>query len=335
MDDGTRALSTISLHACCMLHQGVTSGVVYRMPGEGGMEVGATAPPGALTVARFVAAEDERDGLRRAAPAPPPWLFVVLPLGTVALAWQGGAATGWVRRRWLPGVNAPSLRLAALRCMKQAFAGLRRRTDAGRRELAGVLLLLRDGGVRHSVYRGRSDRVSVEPYCAGRRRSAVPEVADPRTQRVLGEWHTHPTMPGLDLLPPSAADLYQLALAAAKGELNLSYVLAPEGLYECRVDPALGAAVLREFEDFLRHHHYPPARIRRVVGGCEQPLPPQVERLHRRTGGLPALAGLLSLPTTAFHDLTARRSESLKARLGAYLACMRTELGIHIEFHPM
>lgn len=73
--------------------------------------------------------------------------------------------------------------------------------------------------------------------------------------------HTHPRETGFDMVPPSAADLFQLTLSAGSGfpscvcllsvwgggvetrgckrNHNLSYVVAPEGLYECRTEPWL------------------------------------------------------------------------------------------------
>jgi proteasome lid subunit RPN8/RPN11 len=72
---------------------------------------------------------------------------------------------------------------------------------------------------------------SSQPFCNAHRTCKVKE--NQEGQIILGEFHTHPKSPTMNMTPPSDADLYQLLLAAHKGQHNMSCVFTPEGLYIC------------------------------------------------------------------------------------------------------
>lgn len=100
--------------------------------------------------------------------------------------------------------------------------------------------------------------------------------------------------------PPSAADLYQLALAAAKGQHNGLYVLAAEGTYFCQLLPSLLHRILPEMQTFLRHYGHSPREADKAIATCVQPRLHHAQRLRHQ---IPHLWELLSKPTQAYKSL--------------------------------
>lgn len=209
------------------------------------------------------------------------------------------------------------------------------RTHREGRELAGVIVRsVRTQTIQLREYTGNTaDLTSVEPFCGGRRAGSSKEV-NGQEEEVLAEFHTHPMLAaqGLDIAPPSAQDLYQLALACAKGEHNCSYVVAPEGLYACRILPGMSDAIVENLRSYLRLNKYSDRRIQGVISGCEQP---RLSIAKSYKAKIPHLWKILNEPAESFHRLTRTPTPSAKRMERIRTFCQEmAAMGLDIEFTP-
>ena len=116
-------------------------------------------------------------------------------------------------------------------------------TNDENREMAGLILIggswifffrevprLRTSGtpsgIRFQWFTQGGTATSIPPHCGGARERKYRVPGRRAHEVLLGEYHTHPSVFGCDIAPPSAADLYQLLLACYKSEHNLAYVVA-------------------------------------------------------------------------------------------------------------
>ena len=285
-----------------LLAEGGGAGCVRRGGPPGGFTLAACDRPARGAAAYVVAGDGAAPG------APPPgagtW-FVVRP---AVVERHRRAAGGGAPRRVAryPGLHAPALRAAVDGAVRAAARGLNADCERAGTELAG--LVVRDrrgpGPPRLTRWAGPAEALSVAPHCAGHRGGAgvapAPPEYDPADAELLAEFHVHPRVPGSPFAPPSAADCYQLVLAAAKGEHNAAYVVAPEGVYACSADPVVARVVLEELRLFLDLNGVEPHTQAAAVRRCEQPIP---GLLARHGAAVPHLLALMRAPALAYRDL--------------------------------
>lgn len=234
--------------------------------------------------------------------------------------------------RRLPGIYSHALLRQVWAAVVQNRPALMRRTDETHAEQAGLILLdERTHTVTLRRFEGPGKHTSVEPHCRGRRADGRPS----KPFLVIGEFHTHPQIPPADIAPPSMADLYQLALSAGMREHNLSVVIAPEGVYACRIEPRRYEPLMAEIHRFLRENNMTHRRIETTLNACEQPIFSRVN-----AASTPLLHSLLSLPGAWFRDLMGPVSpdgkhQSRAERIATFVRCCREHLGIHIQFKAM
>lgn len=225
-----------------------------------------------------------------------------------------------------PGLICPKT-LSSMHAIMQARAPeLRNITHSRQQEQAGVLLW-KQGQVVFQMYEGPSQMYAVEPRC-GNQRGDAPLRPD---ETLLAEFHTHPSIPGLsiDVAPPSGPDLYQLALAAAKGEHNCLYVVSSEGTYVCRLMPSLCHRILPEMRSFLLHYGHNEREVEVALKKCVQP---RVHLAHRVRNMVPRLWELLEAPTRVYRGL-ANHTGSRDARILHFCESMKP-LGLCVTFLP-
>ena len=153
-------------------------------------------------------------------------------------------------------------------------------------------------------------------------------------ETLLGEFHTHPPIPDrpdVDFSPPSAADLYQLVVAAAQGVPTWTFVVAPEGTYECSAAPRTYTLFWDELRRFYDKYDHTPQQTHAALSTCRQPVE---EYVDPRDPGQRCLARLHARPTQLFHHLIARRDLDVKAKVAHFAARIAAELAIDIRFTP-
>ena len=103
---------------------------------------------------------------------------------------------------------------------------------------------------------------------------------------------------------------------------NVSFVLAPEGIYQCSMDPPTYERFMNDFYVFLGDNHTHPDRIKAIYRACEQPIFDLVD--EERT---PYLYALMIRPRRWYRDLTRTASQSSKSkRIERFVRCCRDQL---------
>lgn len=277
--------------------------------------------------------------LRDGDPAPPDGsddgdpLYVIRP-SLVEARHPVDAGPGRTAR--YPGLHCPALCQAVHTLVLQAAPGLLRDSVAAGTELAGLVVRRRPAG-RPSLTRfaGHAEALSVAPHCNGRR--GVRGELDPQLEELLAEYHVHPNVPGTHFAPPSYADLYQLMLAAAKGEHNCSFVVAPEGVYACSMAVDDSQRVLEEVRVFLRVNRYDEGASEGAIQLCEQPRLDLAARLRDQ---IPHLWALLHEPAQEYKALERAALDAPGQRPcpaeSARTFCQRVgSLGLRVQFLPL
>lgn len=332
--------SWLLLHASCYLAAGMKDGVIFVSQNGTSRDIRSEriAPPDAAIVARFVCEEDPRSRRPPSSSAHPPEyviarhrLIVPSPTPLKLPEWATLLSLKAARYTSLPGIYDDSLWREVWRVVMEADPELMWRTlDSGLEQTGLVLYQEQTHTVSLRLFQGHAEHMSVEPHCRGQRGDGPP----PESHTLIGEFHTHPKIPPADIAPPSAADLYQLALSAGMREHNLSFILAAEGVYACHMEPRYYEPLMTEVHEFLKENRMSHRTIRSTLNACEQPI---LERVRRDT--TPLLHTLLSEPGRWFRDLMRPRdkednpSDRLK-RIETFCTCCRTHLGIHINFRP-
>ena len=226
----------------------------------------------------------------------------------------------------------PSLVQKTLSCMLRSAPDLFQVTQRKRREQGGVLVR-RAGRVFLRAFRGPSQPLSIPPACGLHRaiQHGLPlEVR--KGEDLLGEYHTHPYVDGVDMAPPSASDLYQLALAAGKEQHNCSFVVAPEGTYLGRMAPSACTRILADLRRFLAMNHVDPAETERCIERCDQPLLHLARRMKEH---IPELWNVLQRPMEVFEDCVSQKSRDskpIKERIAHFIREM-AGIGVDIVFY--
>ena len=148
---------------------------------------------------------------------------------------------------------------------------------------------------------------------------------------VVAEVHTHPPMDA-PFVPPSAHDLYQLALAAAKGQHNRSYVVAPEGVYWCEMMPGYAQRLLQDVRGVLRQARMSDRALTAALAVCDEPVPRVVDQ---NRSGYPHLAEFFRFPEDRFRELAAKRATPAAALAEQFGQSLRDRLGIRLRFRPL
>lgn len=201
---------------------------------------------------------------------------------------------------------------------------------------------------------------------------------------LLAEFHTHPHFPEFGIgvffggrtkkflsaenqfASPSAPDLYQLALAAAKGQHNHSFIIASEGAYVCRIQPTIqrdffhsysirislstmaktileaclsmffasclfqGKTRPQELGKFLNLQKFKSSDIQHCINECEQPIP---KIAHKHASTIPNLCKLLDFPTNLYLDLIESKKSKME-RIDIFCSRIAQELNIELVFLP-
>lgn len=299
---------------------------------------------------------------RGGTPAPPPG-FRFPRLYSI----QARALKVWRQGQWhrvFPGLMCPRLRREVTDVVLRHARSLQQQTARSQREMAGLIMQRPNGTVRLVRHRGSSKHLSVEPTCrvqapcilrdtgpatrssggeewpqtaAASRRGLCGGVPHPPIGRGVhlirhqSRWTCRAAVEAVDIAPPSAADLYQLALAAGKREHNCSFVVAMEGLYVCNIEPELAHRTVEGVERFLALNGYSRGRIQRSLGHCEQPLTSLVKRYRN---AVPDLWRLVRQPMEVYRGLCKGTPESRHWRIQQFCQAMRADLGIRIHFIP-
>lgn len=239
-----------------------------------------------------------------------------------------------------PNVHDGLLWDAVRRAAHAQYADIMELQSQRRYEISGVVTCDLDTGARVSLRTcepstaAAAAMLSSEPFCAARRRCTNGAEVGPG-RHLLGEFHSHPVVDDdelvVDISVPSAADLYQLAVAAGAGVHNLTVILTPEGIYLCSVTATAYVRLRHDLQRFYDYYHYTAHHAARALGACRQPLteylPPD--------GSTPYLADLMTVPADLFDDLIRRADMKPKQKIARFCRTIQDRLGISIHFEPL